>query len=212
MTRILLSLLLVLGVACGAAAQTAGPTSPYSATVPVAGTSDAQRTAAMISALAAVLEQVSPGFNASSESLSEAPGYVRDYHYRRAAGGGLELQVAFDPGAVGRMLAAAGGSAVAQPGAAASTGVPVAAGGTGTLWVAGIENSHAFASALSLLRNDPSLHNVTPVATEADGVLLRLTFDQPLMTVLAGLAGPAGHLAQDTQPHQGADASVRWIP
>lgn len=233
MMRILLSLLLALGVAGGAVAQTAvGPasagstvppaaaaapaTNAYSATVPVAGTSDAQRDAAMSAALTQVLQRVSPGFAAASEVLTQASGYVRDFHYRRAASGGLELQADFDPGSIGRLVAqgqtAAGSVAAGQPGASASVGAPVATGGTGMLWVEGVDNSHAFAAMLALLRNDPDLSNVTPIVAEGDGVMLQLAFDQSLATVLAALTGPTGHLVPAAPPHPGADATLRWTP
>lgn len=235
MMRILLSLLLVLGVAGGSAAQaaensaSAGSTapppsaavrsSPYSVTVPVAGTSDAQRDTAISAALGQVLQQVSPGFAAPPNTLAQASGYVRDFHYRRAASGGLELQVDFDPGSISRMVAkgqsggVAGNLAAGQPGAAASTGSAVVAqGGPRTLWVEGIDNSHAFASLLSALRGDSALHRVIPVAASGGGVMLRMTSDQPLATALTALTGPAGHLAPAAQPHPGADATLRWMP
>lgn len=227
MLRILLSLLLASGLATGAAAQTTppptgagaagspAPANPYSATVPVAGTSDAQRNDAISAAFTQVLQQVSPGFAATPDVLGKASGYVRDFRYRRAASGnGLELQVDFDPGAVGRLVAAnQGGAAVA--GASPATGSTTAAGsqgGSGTLWVDGIGDSHAFASLLSTLRGDSALHDVTPIGAQGDGVLLQVGFGQPLATVLAGLAGPGGHLVPATSPHPGADASLHWTP
>src|SRR6185437_13836649 len=97
MLRASVFLLCVLGAAGGAWAQAAQPlvagapapaapqASPYSATVPVAGTSDAQR--------------------------------------RAASGAGLELQVDFDPGAIGRLVAQ-GGGAPSTAGASAANGVP----------------------------------------------------------------------------------------
>jgi len=227
MLRISLSLLLALGVAALALAQTApqsassapqpavAPANPYSATVAVAGTSDAQRDAAIAAALTQVLQQVSPGFAASPDVLAQASGYVRNFRYSRAASGnGLQLQVDFDPGAVSRLIAAnPGGAAVAGASpATGSTAATPAQGGSGTLWVDGIDDSHAFASLLSTLRGDNALHDVVPVGAEGDGVLLQLGFDQPLATVLAALETPAGHLAQDPQPHPGADASLRWVP
>lgn len=227
MLRISLSLFLALGAATLAFAQTpspantapqvaAAPANPYSATVPVAGTSDAQRNAAIAAALTQVLQQVSPGFAASPDVLAQASGYVRNFRYSRAASGnGLQLQVDFDPGAVGRLIAAnpdgntiAGG---ATPASGASAAAP-ARGGTGTLWVDGIDDSHAFASLLSALRADNALHDVTPVGAKGDGVLLQLGFDQPLATVVAGLTIPNGHLSVEPQPHPGADASLRWTP
>jgi hypothetical protein len=220
MLRVLIPLVLVLGVAAGASAQTATaattpPASPYSTTVPVAGTSDTQRNAAIAEALGQVLQQVAPGLTAAPDVLAQAPGYVRDYHYRRAASGGLELQVDFDSGAVGRLVAqaqnAAAGTLAGQPGTAASAGA-VAQGGAAILWVDGIDDSHAFAALLSTLRGDQALHDVIPEAAEGDGVLLQVSSDRALADVLAGLAGPTGHLAPAAQPHPGADASLHWTP
>jgi hypothetical protein len=225
MTRFLFSLLLVFGAAAAAPAQTtpdtavpsAVPANPYSTTVPVAGTSDAQRDAAISAALADVLQRVSPGFAAPPDVLAQASGYVRNYHYRRAASGGLELQVDFDPGAVGRMVAqaanAAGGALAGQPGVAGSAGAVAAApAGSAIVWVEGIENDHALATLLSTLRNDPAMSDVIPVGAKGDGVLLQLTSDQPLATALAAVAGPTGHLAPVAQPHPGANATFRWVP
>ena len=228
MLRILLSLLLASGLVASATAQTAPPpasaggaasavpANPYSATVPVAGTSDAQRNDAISAAFTQVLQQISPGFVATPDMLGQASGYVRDFRYRRAASGsGLELQVDFDPGAVGRLVAAnQGGGAVAGAAtpAAGTTAAAAAQGGSGNLWVDGIGDSHAFASLLSVLRGDSALHDVIPIGAQGDGVLLQVSFGQPLVTVLAGLAGPGGHLAPATQPHPGADASLHWTP
>lgn len=235
MRRILVLWLLVSGVAMAAAAQNAAPpaaaqvpvpaaANPYSATAPVAGTSDAQRDAAIATALTQVLQQVAPGFTPGADVLAQAPGYVRNFRYSRApSGSGLQLQVDFDAGAVSRLVAQGqGGGAGATniagapvPAAGASAGAAAAmpaSGGSGTLWVSGIDNGHAFASLLAMLRGDPVLHDVTPVGADGEGVLLSLRFDQPLATVIAGLGGPAGHLAPDPRPHAGADASARWVP
>lgn len=221
MLRGLLFCLCVLGVATVGWAQTApapasaapvaAPANPYAVTVPVAGTSDAQRNDAISAALVQVLAQVSPGFVATPEQLAKAPGFVRDARYQRAASGnGLQLQVDFDPGAVGRLVASAPAATAAVPGSSAPAAIPV--GGSATLWISGIDDSHAYASLLALLRGDSALHGVTPIGAEGDGVLVRLSYDQPLTTVLANLGGPAGHLAVDTQPHPGADAALRWQP
>ena len=202
------------------AAPATAPASPYSATVPVAGTSDDQRSAAIAAALTQVLQQVSPGFAPSPDMLANASGYVRDYHYRRAASGtGLELQVDFDPGAVGRLVAQ--GGAPPTTGATAANGAPssgiasapgVPASGTGTLWVGGLDSTHAFAALLSLLRNDEQLHDVVPIGANDDGVLLQVGYSAPLATVIAALEAPNGHLAQAAQAHPGADASLQWTP
>ena len=229
MMRASVFLLCVLGAA-GAWAQATPPpaagatampqTSPWSATVPVAGTSDAQRSAAIAAALTQVLQQVAPGFTASPDLLANASGYVRDYHYRRAAAGaGLELQVDFDPGAVGQLVAQGGGGAPATAGAAAPAGASsssapagAAASGTAMLWVGGVDGTHAFASLMSMLRGDDALHDVVPVGASGDGLLLQVGYSAPLAAVLAALETPNGHLAQAAQAHPGADASLQWTP
>ena len=235
MIRVCVFLLCTLGAVGATWAQTAPgagaapapvivAANPYSATVPVAGTSDAQRNDAIAAALKVVLQQASPGFTPDTDTLSNASGYVRDYHYRRAAsGGGLELQVDFDPGAIQSLVAQSGASgsgtvagttpaSPASAGSGAGAAMPAVAGGTGMIWVDGIQNSHAFASLLSMLRGDPQLQDVEPVAAQSDGVLLQLGYSAPLATVLAALEIPNGHLAQAAQAHPGADASLHWTP
>lgn len=233
MMRVLLPLILALGAATGASAQTTAPSvpgpavapadpaassaaaGPYSVTVPVAGTSDAQRNVAIAGALGQVLQQVAPGFTASADVLAQASGYVRDFRYQRAASGtGLQLRVDFDPGAVGRLVAAnqaSAGAGSAVP-AAGSTAANVAQGGSGNLWVDGLGDSRAFAGMLATLRADTALHDVAPVAAEGDGVLLHVAFDQSLATVLAGLTGSGNHFTVAAQPHPGADATLHWTP
>lgn len=219
-----LGTLLGMGTAWAQAAAPASPPasgagSPYAATVPVAGTSDAQRSAAIAAALTQVLQQVSPGFAAGPDVLAKASGFVRNYRYQRAAAGaGLQLQVEFDPGAVGRLVKQAGAApagAVASGAPAASAGpaaAPAPAGGTGTVWISGIDGAHAYADALALLRGDAQLHDVVPIAASGDGMLLQVGFDAPLASVLAALERPNGHLSAATTPHAGADASLRWTP
>jgi hypothetical protein len=211
------------GAAAGAAAAPAAA-SAYTATVPVAGTGDAQRSAAIAAALKGVLQQASPGFVPGADTLSNASDYVRDYHYRRAASGaGLELQVDFDPGAIQSLVAQGGNGSTAvatqspngspsMSTGAGSAPMPAPASGTGTIWVGGIDNSHAFASLLSLLRGDPQLHDVAPIGADNDGVLLQMGFSAPLATVLAALETPNGHLTQGAQAHPGVDVSLHWTP
>ncbi|MBU6478062.1 MAG: DUF2066 domain-containing protein [Xanthomonadaceae bacterium] len=227
----LLCVLVTTGCAWAQAAQPAAagapaapPASPYSATVPVAGTSDAQRSAAIAAALTVVLQQTSPGFTPSTDMLSSASGYVRDFHYRRAASGaGLELEVDFDPGAIGRLVAQGGGGAgaPATAGAGATPSAPAgtagvsgtaATSGIGTLWVNGLDSTHAFASLMSLLRGNDQLHDVVPIGARDDGVLLQVGYSAPLATVIAALEASNGHLAQAAQAHPGADASLQWNP
>lgn len=200
----------------GAHAQEAASAgSRYSVVVPVANTSDAARDAALSTALAQVLQQLAPQLTPDADVLGQAPGLVRNYKYQRAAGGnGLQLQVDFDPGSVRHLVQQLGTSAaVASAPASGSSGVaPVAAavGGSGTVWVDGLNSAADFASMLSKLRQSPQLHNVVPVAAQNDGVLLQLDYDAPLPEVLDALVA-GGHL-QTAPAHQGAEASLHWLP
>jgi Uncharacterized protein conserved in bacteria (DUF2066) len=225
MTRILISALLALGLCAAAiaradqpAAVAAAAANAYSATVPVAGTADAQRDAAISAALADVLKQVAPTIIATPDVLSRATGLVRNFRYQRApSGNGLELQVEFDPGSVNALVQQTEGSAASAatgngPAPSSSAAATAGQGGRGALWVDGIDNAHAFTSLLALLRATSQLHDVVPVAAQGDGVLLDVTFDGPLPGIIAGLTGPGGHLAPGPSAHPGADASLRWVP
>lgn len=80
------------------------------------------------------------------------------------------------------------------------------------VWVAGIDNANAYASVLALLRGDSGLTQVLPVGASNGGLLLQVTYNQPLAGALAALETPNGHLAAAAQPHAGADASLQWTP
>jgi len=185
----------------------------YAATVPVADTSDAQRDAALSVALSQVLAGIAPKAKPGADVLAQASGLVRNYRYQRAAGGhGLQLQVDFDPGSI-RHLAQQLGAPVTTSETGgdtiASTQAAAGPGGSGTLWVGGIEDSGDFVAMLASLRQSTQLHNVTPVAAENDGVLLHLESDTPLADIATALAA-GGHL-QPAPAHEGADASLRWV-
>lgn len=205
----------ILFAAGGRAQDTSAAGGPYSAIVPVANTSDAARNDAFSTALTQVLQRLAPQAVASADVLAQAPGLVRNYKYQRAPGGnGLQVEVDFDPGSVQHLVKqldsmAAAASAPAAAGSSAAT--PVAAvGGSGTVWVDGLNSATDFAAMLSTLRASPQLHNVVPVAAQNDGVLLQLDYDAPLPEVLNALVA-GGHL-QSAPPHQGADASLHWVP
>lgn len=99
--------LLVPGLAAWPAAH-AQAVSPYSVTVPVSDTSDAQRADAFSGALAQVLTRVAggqdlrgkPGY---ADALKNAAALVRRFQYARAAAG-LSLSVDFEPGAVRHLV------------------------------------------------------------------------------------------------------------
>jgi Uncharacterized protein conserved in bacteria (DUF2066) len=187
----------------------------YSATVPVADTSDAARDAALTTALTQVLQRMAPQVTPGADVLGQAPGLVRNYKYQRTTvGNGLQLQVDFDPGSIQHLLQQLDAAAVvaAGPESGSTSGAPVAAGpgGSGTLWVDGLNSATDFASMLSTLRQSPQLHDVMPVAAQNDGVLLQLDYDAPLPDVLNALIA-GGHL-QTAPAHEGADGSLHWVP
>lgn len=91
-------------------AQSAG--SPYSVTVPVADTSDAQRDQAFATALGQVLTRVAGGQDLRSnagygDALSQASSIVQKFQYQRAATG-LVLGVDFAPSSVRRLVSKLG--------------------------------------------------------------------------------------------------------
>lgn len=217
--RFMMAALLALSLlfAAGAHAQdTAVAGGTYSATVPVADTSDAARNAALTTALTQVLQRLAPQVTPGADVLGQAPGLARNYKYQRATGGnGLQLQVDFDPGSIRHLLQQldATAAATAGPASGSTSAAPLAAaaaaGGSGTVWVDGLDSATDFASMLSTLRQSPQLHNVVPIAAQNDGVLLRLDYDAPLPEVLNALIA-GGHL-QTAPAHQGADASLHWM-
>src|SRR6185312_12306588 len=91
-------------------AQTAG--SPYSVTVPVTDTTDAQRDQAFATALGQVMTRVAggqdlrgnPGY---AEAVGSASSLVQKFQYQRAATG-LVLEVDFAPSSVRRLVAKLG--------------------------------------------------------------------------------------------------------
>ncbi|MFC5524708.1 DUF2066 domain-containing protein [Rhodanobacter ginsengisoli] len=105
-----LSLLLGLAVLPPLHAQTSG--SPYSVTVPVTDTSDAQRDQAFATALGQVMTRVAGGQDLRSNpgyaaALSGAGSLVLKFQYQRAATG-LVLDVDFSPSSVRRLVAKLG--------------------------------------------------------------------------------------------------------
>jgi hypothetical protein len=185
----------------------------YSAVVPVTDTSDTARNTAFSTALTQVLQRLAPQAVPGADVLGQASGLVRNYKYQRAAGGnGLQVQVDFDPGSIQHLIQQLDASAAASAPASASSSAaaPVAGtGGSGTVWVDGLDSAADFATMLSTLRASPQLHNVVPVAAQNDGVLVQLDYDAPLPEVLNALIA-GGHL-QTASAHQGADASLHWV-
>lgn len=106
-----LSFVLLLGLALSHPLHAQGA-SPYSVTVPVTDTSDAQRGDAFASALSQVLARVAGGQDLRGrtgydDALKNAAALVLHFQYARAAGG-LSLAVDFEPGAVRHLVSQLG--------------------------------------------------------------------------------------------------------
>lgn len=157
-------LLLFVAVVALAPMRLMAQTNPYSATVPVIDTSDAQRDHAFAVALGQVLGQVAgkdlsanPGY---TDALGQAPSYVMQYQYGRAQTGAVApftLTVSFDPSAVRRLVAGMGAPAWSGPDA------PV------LLRVRGTDSTLLGADALAPLIQSASVHGIqTRVASLDD--------------------------------------------
>jgi len=108
LTAVLLLAFLAVPPLC---AQVAG--SPYAVTVPVSDTSQAGRDEAFATALGQVLVRVAGGQDLRGkagydDALAKAPSLVQQFQYAKGDGGGLVLQVNFEPGAVRRLVSTLG--------------------------------------------------------------------------------------------------------
>ncbi|MEP6897257.1 MAG: DUF2066 domain-containing protein [Rhodanobacter sp.] len=115
--RLLLAVLLLGFVALPSVhAQVQASGSPYSVTVPVVDTSDAQRDQAFTTALGQVLARVAGGQDLRgnggyADALKNAGSIVQKFQYQRAATG-MTLAVDFEPGSVRRLIAKLGVASV----------------------------------------------------------------------------------------------------
>lgn len=80
----------------------------------------------------------------------------------------------------------------------------------GRLWVSGLESAADYAGLLATLNADPSVKEVTTAGAQNDGVLLDVKASVPMEALAANLAA-SGRLLLQGQPHDGADANLRWL-
>ncbi|TBR37337.1 DUF2066 domain-containing protein [Dyella terrae] len=79
----------------------------------------------------------------------------------------------------------------------------------GKLWVTGVTSAADYATLLATLRADPMVRNVVTLSAQNDGMMLGMKTALPLGN-LAGSLAATGRLLE-TEPHAGADASLRWV-
>ncbi|OOG54407.1 DUF2066 domain-containing protein [Rhodanobacter sp. C03] len=80
----------------------------------------------------------------------------------------------------------------------------------GKLWVSGLKSALDYANLLATLQADPSVRQVSTLGAQDDGVLLYVKAALPLSGLAANLAA-SGRLLLKGEPHQGADANLRWV-
>lgn len=80
----------------------------------------------------------------------------------------------------------------------------------GKLWVSGLKSAMDYASLLATLRADPAVRQVATLGAQNDAVLLYVKAAMPLDGLAANLAA-GGRLLLQGEPHQGADANLRWL-
>ncbi len=80
----------------------------------------------------------------------------------------------------------------------------------GKMWVSGLESARDYANLLATLNADPSVRQVTTIGALNDGVLLDVKASVPIDALAANLAA-GGRLLLQGEPHDGADANLRWL-
>jgi uncharacterized protein len=80
----------------------------------------------------------------------------------------------------------------------------------GKLWVSGLTSAMDYADLLATLHADPSVRQVTTLGADNDGVLLSVKAALPMSGLAANLAA-GGRLLLQGEPHEGADANLRWV-
>ena|GEM_PF-321284 len=80
----------------------------------------------------------------------------------------------------------------------------------GKLWVSGLDSAEDYASLLATLNADPAVQQVTTVSARNDGVLLDIKANLPMSGLAANLAA-GGRMLLQGEPHDGADANLRWL-
>ncbi len=87
----------------------------------------------------------------------------------------------------------------------------IGAGATeGKLWVSGLTSAMDYAYLLATLRADPSVQQVTTLGAQNDSVILDVKATLPMSGLAANLAA-GGRLLLQNEPHDGADANLRWL-
>lgn len=211
---------LILALLLGSAGVVAAPAT-YSGESPVTSQSEAERSEALKTALAAVVMRLSgdPGILADGNvaaAVAQADKYVLQYRYQRgmtsadAEGNtspSLVLVAEFDSVAVDRMLAGLGlGSGSA---AVAIDTTP----SEQQIWLSGIHSAQDYARGLGYLSKHSLVRQSWPVEARGDGLLVRLSLSGGLQRWLDIVDGEGVlRVNSASPPLEGIDATLVLNP
>ena len=209
-------------LACAATGLAAAP-GLYTAQVPVASQSDADRAEALKNGLGQVMVRVSGDAGVLTRPeiakvLPQAERYVQQFQYEQEVvneGGQpqvrLTLVAQFDRDAVDRLLhgtGAAVASAAPEP-AVEATATP----GTYHLWIGGVRSAKDYARAIGALSGSEFVRDVQVEQARADGMQLRVATTVSLTRLLDALnAGSVVRVTNAKPPVDGIDALLDVRP
>jgi len=190
----------------------------YTAQVPVASQSEADRAEALKAALTQVIARVSGDAAAATRpdvarAIGRADRYVQQFQYQQEAAADnpaetrLVLVAQFDRDAIDRVLGA-GAAKEATPEGAAET--PEAAAGTFHVWVAGVRTPNDYARLMGALAGNNYVKDAQVELARGDGVQLRLATTVSLARALDGWG--VVRVANAKPPVDGIDALLDLKP
>ena len=195
----------------------------YTAQVPVASQSDADRAEALKTALGQILVRVGGDAGVLTradvvKALGQAERYVQQFQYQQdvVTEGGqpqirLTLVAQFDRDAVDRLAGGSAAAATAAPeqGAAAEAATP----GTYHLWIGGVRSAKDYARAIGALSGSDLVRDVQVELARGDGMQLRLAATVPLARLLDAIsAGGVVRVTNASPPVEGIDALLDVRP
>lgn len=186
----------------------AAPTT-YVGSAPVNSQDDAERAAALKTALAnVVIEQTGDaGILARGDvakAVAQADRYVLQYSYRGGSDGALTLVAQFDSAAVDAMLARLGLRDAAQPAAAADTTTEA------SVWIGGVRNADDWLRVAGYLARNNFVRSSRPLEARGDAVLMRLTLASDLPHFLDAIAAERT-LTVESRDSVSGDADARLV-
>lgn len=211
----------VLALLAGLLAGAAHGGGLYTAQVPVASQSDADRAEGLKAALIQVVARVSGEAGAAgrpevAKAIGQAERYVQQFQYQQEAvtdNGQAEVRLTlvaqFDRDAIDRLLGA-GAAAAKEASAEAPAAVPETVPGTFHVWVAGVRTPNDYARLMGALAGNDFVRDAQVELARGDGVQLRLATSVPLARALDGWS--VVRVTNANPPVDGIDALLDLKP